>query len=85
MTKDKNKISLDDVFSFVREKGSIIVAVSGGSDSLASLFLANAWAKKTGREIHAVTVDHGLRVEAAAEAAFVSIARCKPPTRTSTR
>ncbi|MCP4071820.1 MAG: tRNA lysidine(34) synthetase TilS [Hyphomicrobiales bacterium] len=73
MTKDKNKISLDDVFSFVREKGAIIVAVSGGSDSLASLFLANAWAKKTGREIHAVTVDHGLRVEAAAEAAFVSM------------
>jgi tRNA(Ile)-lysidine synthase len=70
---DKNYPSLDDAFSFVREKGSIIVAVSGGSDSMAALFLSNVWAKKTGREIHAVTVDHGLRAEAAAEAAFVAM------------
>jgi len=68
-----NHLSLDDAFSFVREKGAIIVAVSGGSDSMAALFLSNVWAKKTGREIHAVTVDHGLRAEAAAEAAFVAM------------
>ena len=66
-------ISLDEIFSFVSEKGPIIVAVSGGSDSMAALFLANAWARKSGREIHAVTVDHGLRSEAAAEAAFVAM------------
>lgn len=70
---NKNYLSLDDAFSFVREKGPVIVAVSGGSDSMAALFLANVWAKKTGREIHAVTVDHGLRAEAAAEAAFVAM------------
>ena len=35
--------------------------------------LDNVWAKKTGRDIHAVTVDHGLRAEAAAEAAFVAM------------
>ena len=68
-----NAISLDEIFSFIGEKGPVIVAVSGGSDSMAALFLANAWAKKTGREIHAVTVDHGLRSEAAAEAAFVAM------------
>lgn len=50
----------------------VIVAVSGGSDSLALLLLANAWARESGAELLAVTVDHGLRQEAAAEAAFVA-------------
>ena len=66
-------ISLEKCFSFINEKGPVLVAVSGGSDSMALLHLANAWAKNTGREIHAVTVDHGLRIEAAAEAAFVAM------------
>jgi tRNA(Ile)-lysidine synthase len=43
------------------------VAVSGGSDSLALLHAARAW----GVGVEAVTVDHGLRPEAAAEAAQV--------------
>jgi len=45
------------------------LAVSGGPDSLALLLLANA--AYPGR-IHAATVDHGLRPEGAAEAAFVA-------------
>ena len=44
------------------------VAVSGGPDSLALLLLANA--AMPGR-VHAATVDHRLRPESAAEAAFV--------------
>jgi tRNA(Ile)-lysidine synthase len=45
------------------------LAVSGGPDSLALLLLAHA--AYPGR-IHAATVDHGLRAESAAEAAYVA-------------
>jgi tRNA(Ile)-lysidine synthase len=45
------------------------LAVSGGPDSLALLLLAHA--AYPGR-VHAATVDHGLRAESAAEAAFVA-------------
>jgi tRNA(Ile)-lysidine synthase len=46
----------------------IAVAVSGGSDSMALTLLAADWSKRHGGEIIAVTVDHGLRAEAATEA-----------------
>ncbi len=47
----------------------VAVAVSGGADSLALAFLAAPWARNLGGEAVAVTVDHGLRAEAGAEAA----------------
>lgn len=48
----------------------IAIAVSGGPDSTALLFLAARWraARKTGPQILALTVDHGLRKESAREA-----------------
>jgi tRNA(Ile)-lysidine synthase len=46
----------------------IAVAVSGGSDSMALTLLAAAWSRRCGGETVALTVDHGLRAEAAAEA-----------------
>lgn len=49
---------------------AVVLAVSGGPDSLALMWLAARWrrARKRGPELVAVTVDHGLRPEAAREA-----------------
>jgi tRNA(Ile)-lysidine synthase len=47
----------------------LAVAVSGGGDSMALALLAHDWARMRGGCITALTIDHGLRPEAAAEAA----------------
>ena len=60
------------LFKAVDTSSPIIVAVSGGSDSIALLLLASSWAKSVDATLQVVTIDHGLRPEAAAEAAFVS-------------
>src|SRR5205807_1942501 len=49
----------------------LAVAVSGGSDSLALCLLANSWVRERDGAVVALTVDHGLRVAAAAEAVRV--------------
>src|SRR5689334_12818293 len=46
----------------------LAVAVSGGADSLALALLADRWARACGGRVTALTVDHGLRPEAAREA-----------------
>lgn len=51
------------------DDGGLLLAVSGGVDSLALLLLAHA--AMPGR-VNAATVDHGLRPAGAAEAAFVA-------------
>ncbi|HLI22014.1 MAG TPA: tRNA lysidine(34) synthetase TilS [Stellaceae bacterium] len=50
----------------------LAVAVSGGGDSMALMLLADEWARARGGRITALTVDHGLRADAAAEAAQVA-------------
>src|SRR6266849_2225918 len=49
---------------------AIVLAVSGGPDSIALMWLAARWRRALARgpRLLAVTVDHGLRAEAAAEA-----------------
>jgi tRNA(Ile)-lysidine synthase len=46
----------------------LVVAVSGGADSMALCLLADRWARARGGRITALTVDHGLRPNAAREA-----------------
>ncbi|HIG22420.1 MAG TPA: tRNA lysidine(34) synthetase TilS [Henriciella marina] len=53
-------------------QGPVCVAVSGGSDSLSLLNLSQAWAEKSGRDLLVLTIDHGLRPEAAEEARWVA-------------
>lgn len=50
----------------------LAVAVSGGADSLALALLADGWARRKGGRVTALTVDHGLRPEAASEARQVA-------------
>jgi len=47
---------------------ALAVAVSGGADSMALLLLTQAWVKQKNGHVIALTVDHGLRPESAAEA-----------------
>jgi tRNA(Ile)-lysidine synthase len=51
----------------------LAVAVSGGADSMALTLLADAWARRRGGAITALTVDHRLRAESAQEARQVGV------------
>jgi len=50
----------------------LVVAVSGGADSMALALLADGWARDRDGKITALTVDHRLRPDSAAEAARVA-------------
>ena len=70
---DHSPISAQDakrLFADWKAAPAIVLAVSGGPDSMALMWLAARWRSTLARgpRIIAVTVDHGLRAEAAAEA-----------------
>jgi len=62
------------LFADLRAASALVLAVSGGPDSTALMVLAARWRKslQDGPKLIAVTVDHGLRAQAKAEAAAVA-------------
>jgi tRNA(Ile)-lysidine synthase len=70
---DHSPISAKDakhLFADWKSAPAIVLAVSGGPDSIALMWLAARWRRALARgpDLIAVTVDHGLRPEAAREA-----------------
>ena len=61
------------IFHGLASAPAVLLAVSGGPDSMALLLLASRWGATTAAPtIHVATVDHGLRRDSAAEAALVA-------------
>ncbi|WP_457796557.1 tRNA lysidine(34) synthetase TilS [Methylocystis sp. S23] len=52
----------------LRPHRSLLLAASGGPDSVALMLLAGRWAERGAHDIAVATVDHGLRAEARKEA-----------------
>ena len=64
---------LEQLFHSLAAASGIVAAVSGGPDSMALMHLLARWRAAGSRPpVFAATVDHGLRPEAADEAAFVA-------------
>ncbi len=71
---DPNEFSRTmDGFAPFEPEPVIAVGVSGGPDSMALLILLDEWALRRGGSVLAMTVDHGLRPDSAAEASQVAI------------
>src|SRR5436305_9200007 len=71
--REESPISVSEakhLFADWKAAPAIVLAVSGGPDSIAMMWLAARWRRvlKQGPRLIAVTIDHGLRPEAAREA-----------------
>lgn len=58
-------------YDLIRSGEYIVVAVSGGPDSVALLHIMNSLARRNGFKIHAAHLNHGLRDEAGSDEQFV--------------
>jgi tRNA(Ile)-lysidine synthase len=58
----------------LQSSAPVALALSGGGDSMALLHVAQAWARRRGRRLLALTVDHGLHADSAAWTAFAGAA-----------
>jgi len=58
------------LYDRLKQHSKLVLAVSGGADSTALMWLAAQWAKTCGRlqTLHVLTIDHGLRDSAANDA-----------------
>ncbi len=69
--QNRFKNTLHAIGSF-KSSPVVAVAVSGGSDSMALLLLADSWARSLGGHAIALTIDHRLRAGSAKEASDVA-------------
>lgn len=69
---EEKLITYLDKYREILENTKFAVAVSGGSDSMGLMLIANKWSKLNNSIITALTVDHGLRKKSSDEAKYVS-------------
>ena len=63
--------ALADLNMFPKRGERVLVACSGGADSLALLYLLYAWRERFAYDLGVITVDHQLREESGIEAQLV--------------
>lgn len=68
LTRTPARPDADALFAPLAGARGLLLAVSGGPDSLALLLLADAWRQGRATTVSVATVDHGLRPAARAEA-----------------
>lgn len=62
----------NDFSRLLAGQSTVAVGISGGPDSMALGWMLSQWAKDNNVQLHAITVDHALRAESAAEAKTVA-------------
>lgn len=71
--RDRLPAPLDEIFAELATAKSVLLAVSGGPDSMALTLMAAEWVQsRNAPKLHVATVDHALRPESQDEAAQVA-------------